>query len=417
MESREFELVCKATAGDKDAFFALYKTKSESILLHAMSILGNYHDAEDAAQEVVIKLYNHIGGLNDPAAFNAWMQRIVTNVCYSIGRKKKKHNDDADITDYENAVVDEDREFLPASYAEDKEIAAKLRQVIEMLPEKQHRAILMYYYDEMSYRDIAYALNSTTSTVSTNIVKAKKRIKTEMENYMEGTSGTTGKSGTAGIAGMTVLSRVLHEIPETEFPRSRIAEFERSCDHGLTSHIAHANTSASSGAKAIGAKMVVAVLAATVLVTVGILTLTNPAGSPADLPASSDADRAATGTLIIGEGTDALKKGQIEFTGECACGHLNPASVNLAGIDTADTTQTWQIIRETGDADAGERGTEVIASGEGTDAAAALAGLYADKADGDYLMVFNVKDREGNTARIERRFHIDTGEIIPGRYL
>jgi RNA polymerase sigma-70 factor (ECF subfamily) len=186
MTKEEFYTVVeKAKGGDTDAFRVLVENKISSILLQAENMLGNAQDAEDAAQEIVLALYNNISNLRDIHVFNAWLSRIIINTCNSFLSAKKRRNEHVGAEEYYMEAVDDDRDFLPAAYLEEKESYEQLRHIVEHLPARRRAAIKMYYYDEMTYAEIARAMNVTISAVSTYILKAKKQIKKKYERYSD----------------------------------------------------------------------------------------------------------------------------------------------------------------------------------------------------------------------------------------
>jgi hypothetical protein len=96
--------------------------------------------------------------------------------------------------------------------------------------------------------------------------------------------------------------------------------------------------------------------------------------------------------------------------GDCDCGHLNPNEAQLVvDGDAALSTVNWQISAR------GESG--VLYAGEGDVVTLPLTELYNLKADGDYELVFTIQQVDGQTSRVSRDFHIDTGDILPGEYL
>jgi RNA polymerase sigma-70 factor (ECF subfamily) len=178
MTKEEFyEIVERAKAGDAAAFQTLIESKLKSILLQAMNILHNQQDAEDATQEIVLSVYNNISKLRDPHVFNAWLNRIIVNTCNTNLSKKIRRNESLGTEEFYVSIIDEDLDFLPDEHLAGKEHREKIRHIINDLPERRRDAIRMYYFDEMTYVEIARIMNVTVSSVSAYIVKAKKQIK------------------------------------------------------------------------------------------------------------------------------------------------------------------------------------------------------------------------------------------------
>ncbi|MDR1028508.1 MAG: RNA polymerase sigma factor [Clostridiales Family XIII bacterium] len=176
-----YGMVEKAKGGDEEAFRALIENKLKMIMLQSMNILGNAQDAEDAAQEIILTVYNYIAKLRDPYVFNAWLNRIIINTCNTILGKRVRRNEHLGADEFYVTIEDEDADVIPANSLEGKEDRASLRRVIDSLPARRRDAIKMYYFDEMSYTEIARVMDVTVSAVSTYILKGKRQIKRKYE--------------------------------------------------------------------------------------------------------------------------------------------------------------------------------------------------------------------------------------------
>ena len=171
-----YHIIEQAKIGDEEAIFALLESKKKSILLQAARILNNVQDAEDAAQEVMISIYNNISKLRDPNLFDAWMGRIVINTCNTLLGRNIRHRGDLSVEDFYQDIKESDPLYLPAESAENKEEREKLRGLIARLPEKRRIALEMYFLEDKSYAEIARDMNIAVSAVSSYITKAKKDL-------------------------------------------------------------------------------------------------------------------------------------------------------------------------------------------------------------------------------------------------
>jgi RNA polymerase sigma-70 factor (ECF subfamily) len=421
-------LVKRASAGDEAAFEELYRLKLRTILYHINTLVNSPHDAEDIAQEVGITLLKSIGSLKSPEAFHVWMQRIITNKCYRYLSKHRHIREQVDIDDYADELEETDKEFLPREFAESEDLKNTIADIIESLPEQRRRMIVMYYYDDMSYKEIAETLDITTSTVSTSIMKAKKMIKNELEKNMTGMSDIDDRSDylpgnlaaavpmtvpAMTVAGEAIRARAAQTFPDATIDRAGDAMHSFINSGGAQAGRAQGAKNASDAARAFSGtwKAIAAAIAGTVVLTVGIfayLDVTSP-DTAYDTAATTTTGQAAV-TLDL----------RIDFTGGgCECGHLNPKSAMVTNASTGSRQQPedlqgliWQITKVAGE---GAGAGAVIASGEGTDPSAALTTLYKEKADGEYRLEYSFRNN-GTTYRLNREFAIDTGEIRPGEY-
>lgn len=208
-------LVSKASAGDESAFEALCREKMSSILYRANQIVGNPHDAEDVAQEIVLKMYQSIKGLRDPGLFNAWLQSIITNECNTMLRKKSKKNGALPVAEFDEISEMETRtEFLPREFVENSEKRQALLEVVRTLPTKSRNVLVMYYYENMTTAEIAQATGTSISTVCNNLAKARKAITKKLENEY----GSMRAVGSA-MAAVPVLTYAMKLDAQTLFPQ------------------------------------------------------------------------------------------------------------------------------------------------------------------------------------------------------
>jgi len=82
-------LVSRARGGDLDAFGAIVARFQDMALAYAYSVIGDFHLAEDAAQEAFINAYRQLDALREPDAFPGWFRRIVFKHCDRIKRRKR----------------------------------------------------------------------------------------------------------------------------------------------------------------------------------------------------------------------------------------------------------------------------------------------------------------------------------------
>src|SRR5690348_6933453 len=90
MESRSepASTIAAAKAGDLAAFEQLIRQHERLVLVTALRLLGNLGDAQDASQEVFLKLYRNLAKLESSAAIGGWLYRVTVNVCHDLRRKR-----------------------------------------------------------------------------------------------------------------------------------------------------------------------------------------------------------------------------------------------------------------------------------------------------------------------------------------
>ena len=184
------EIIKAALSGDEAAFEALYTMTKDSAYFIALSITHNEQDALDILQDSYIKAFTHLDTVDPPELFDNWFNRIVANCSKNfIKRKKPILFSDISETDSLNEFDEEtDPELIPHEIADKKETSRLLMEIINKLPENRRLVILMYYYQEMSTKEISETLELPLTTVKYYLLEGRKEIKTELEKLdKEGT--------------------------------------------------------------------------------------------------------------------------------------------------------------------------------------------------------------------------------------
>lgn len=197
-------IIKKSMRGDAKAFAELYKIFIKTIQYNVSNSLTNKSDVEDAVQQVVISLHKGLPKLKSPYAFHSYLYRITMNVCSSYNEKdgKQRHSS---LEEVEEDLVDT-RSEAPPLELERKENDELVRQFISKLPEKQRYALLLYYYYDMSYKDIAEVMGTTVTVVGSNINRAKKNLKRMLEEYEKRMNAADDDDSDMSFLGVTLDS-------------------------------------------------------------------------------------------------------------------------------------------------------------------------------------------------------------------
>lgn len=142
---------------------------------YATSILGDYHLAEDAAQEAFVDAHRKLASLRDPEAFPTWFRTIVFKHCDRLTRRKR--HPVAELPEHLASSVPSAHEAIEA-----RETTTVLRDAITRLPEAERAVVLLYYMAEHSHADIAAFLGVTANPVKTRLYSARRRLRNYMEN-------------------------------------------------------------------------------------------------------------------------------------------------------------------------------------------------------------------------------------------
>jgi RNA polymerase sigma-70 factor (ECF subfamily) len=184
----EFEAECirRILAGEKHLFHDLIRPCERAIFFLLLSILKNEAEAEDAAQETVVKVYLNLHLFRGESQFRTWVLSIARNE--GLGRIRKlgsrredslEAGTDEQTGDYTPAILTSWRE-IPAEALEQKELAAILRRAIAGLPEIYRNVVLLRDIEEMDIRETATALGVSEGAVKVRLHRARALLQREL---------------------------------------------------------------------------------------------------------------------------------------------------------------------------------------------------------------------------------------------
>jgi len=182
----EVECIRRILSGEKQLFHDLIRPCERSIYLLLLSLLKNVTDAEDAAQETVIKVYRNLHLFRGDAQFRTWVLSIARNE--GLGRlrqlaSRREESLDAatdDQTgDHTPAILTSWRE-VPSEALEQKELRELLRTTIESLPEIYRNIVILRDIEEMDIRETAAALGISEGAVKVRLHRARAMLQREL---------------------------------------------------------------------------------------------------------------------------------------------------------------------------------------------------------------------------------------------
>ena len=168
----EAELVRKMISGDKDAFAGLMEIYQKQALRAAYLISGNYADSEDIVQEAFTSCYLNRKQIRDPEAFRGWFYKTLSRTAWRICRKARREQPAGEVYSEEKEAPGG---LLNRMILEEEEQA--LYREIQKLPVKQRTVIILYYYNEMTIKEIAAACGCLEGTVKSRLFHGKARLK------------------------------------------------------------------------------------------------------------------------------------------------------------------------------------------------------------------------------------------------
>lgn len=171
------ELVVRLKAGDERAFEELVGLYRERLYRVAWRILRDDESAEDAAQEAFIKVYRHIARFEERSSLYTWMYRITVNIALNK-LKRDRFRQMLPLGD----IIREDQSPRsdPARAAMGSEVAERVKEAVEALPDKQKVVFTLKFYEGMSHKEIADVVGCSEGTSKANYFHAIRKLRKQL---------------------------------------------------------------------------------------------------------------------------------------------------------------------------------------------------------------------------------------------
>lgn len=182
------ELIASAKQGNQQALSQLVQSQQHYVYSIAMSVLKHPEDAADLTQEAFIRLFRTITQYHGESRFTTWLYRLVVNLCRDELRRRGRQLPisppliDEEEIDRLTAVADDDRWIDPVRALDSQELRVQIRQALSQLEEPYRLVLVLYYFEDMRYSDIAEILDMPLNTVKSHIRRGKERLVTILES-------------------------------------------------------------------------------------------------------------------------------------------------------------------------------------------------------------------------------------------
>ena len=189
MKDADVKLMLDFKKGDTSAFEKIVIKYYPELLNLAYKFLGNRVEAEDACQEIFVKIFKTRKRYKPQATLRTFLYRITYNHCVNISRqykRKKTYNISTLLDDNSEHIVFEDTSAVkPAQILENEESKEKVLLALQEIPENQRIALILNVYDNLPYDEIAATLDLTLSATKSLIYRAKQNVKNKLSKYFQ----------------------------------------------------------------------------------------------------------------------------------------------------------------------------------------------------------------------------------------
>ena len=181
--ARDCELIMRVLAGESDLFYELIRPYERGVFLAAASILGNDADAEEAAQEGILKAYKHLARFRQESKFSTWLIQIAINEAKMKLRKDRRHLYES----LDRAQQTDDGDYIPTDFADWREIPSQaleqselrdaLKKALRSLPEKYRTVLILRDVQQMSIAETAKVLGISEENVKTRTSRGRLQMR------------------------------------------------------------------------------------------------------------------------------------------------------------------------------------------------------------------------------------------------
>src|SRR5260370_23449845 len=175
------ELVRQARAGRADAYAELACRWAPRVTALCHAKVGRAHLADDLAQETLLRGWRALASLHDPERFGPWLCGIALRTCLDWLKAKQNAQIPFSALDGEH----DPETYLQARPGPDADRAEDVRRLlveVEALPEPYRQVILLYYYEDVTYRDLARLLGVSPATINARLTRARALLRERLSD-------------------------------------------------------------------------------------------------------------------------------------------------------------------------------------------------------------------------------------------
>ena len=172
--SADSELISRHLQGDQEASRALIEKYQDLVYGLVRQLLGDGEDAEDAAQEIFLRVFDALPKFRGDSAFSTWLYRVAVNGCMARSKKRRRRL----AVEAPKAAVQDLAGAAPSSLEamERRERDERLHQAVARLAEPYRLVITLHYFQGLGYEEVAQVLAVPVGTVKARLFRAKEKL-------------------------------------------------------------------------------------------------------------------------------------------------------------------------------------------------------------------------------------------------
>jgi RNA polymerase sigma-70 factor, ECF subfamily len=185
-DAEDVRLMGLAGGGDTAAFEQLVERHQRLVIGTVGRMLGSASDAEDIAQQVFVRVWKNVNRYEPRAKFTTWLLKITRNLVFNELRRRSRHPAVPlqSQTEEEERPLKDEHAVAPDATLLEHELQEAVDAAIARLPETQRMAVILRRYEELSYEEIAEALDQSVSAVKSLLFRARTELRENLKHYL-----------------------------------------------------------------------------------------------------------------------------------------------------------------------------------------------------------------------------------------
>lgn len=168
------QIVLRITKGEKELFGLLIDRYEAKLTRYIKRFLQNEEDITDIVQNVFIKVFVNLQSFDVDRSFNSWIYRIAHNE--TVTYLKKKGNEKVSFLDFDTMFPHPFAKETADKPTLDQELEKIMSESLSLIPIKYREVLVLYYYEELSYQEIADILHIPIATVGVRLRRAREQL-------------------------------------------------------------------------------------------------------------------------------------------------------------------------------------------------------------------------------------------------
>ena len=171
----DIRLIEAVRNGNRPAFRQLVERYQHYVFTVTYRVLKSREEAEEAAQDTFIKVYNTLHTFEKKAKFSTWLYTIAYRTAIDVARKKQLHTDSID--DEASFLQIKDQEKTPVQRTQERDLQLQLQEIIQQLKPEEATLITLFYLNEKSVKEIAEITGLTITNIKTKLHRTREALR------------------------------------------------------------------------------------------------------------------------------------------------------------------------------------------------------------------------------------------------